>query len=65
MAVLIDEASFASFAKEMENHPEIETVYIITDSEQGYREMIHALGVKNTYRLYRDYLENFRINLKG
>lgn len=65
MAVLIDETSFASFAKEMENHPEIETVYIITDSERGYREMIHALGVKNTYRLYRDYLENFRINLKG
>lgn len=65
MAVLIDETSFASFAKEMENHPEIETVYIITDSERGYREMIHTLGVKNTYRLYRDYLENFRINLKG
>ena len=65
MAVLIDETSFASFAKEMENHPEIETVYIITDSERGDREMIHALGVKNTYRLYRDYLENFRINLKG
>ena len=65
MAVLIDETSFASFAKEMENHSEIETVYIITDSERGYREMIHALGVKNTYRLYRDYLENFRINLKG
>lgn len=65
MAVLIDETSFASFAKEMENHPEIETVYIITDSERGYREMIHALSVKNTYRLYRDYLENFRINLKG
>lgn len=65
MAVLIDETSFASFAKEMENHPEIETVYIITDSERGYREMIHVLDVKNTYRLYRDYLENFRINLKG
>ena len=65
MAVLIDETSFASFAKEMENHFEIETVYIITDSERGYREMIHTLGVKNTYRLYRDYLENFRINLKG
>ena len=65
MAVLIDETSFALFAKEMENHPEIETVYIITDSERGYREMIHTLGVKNTYRLYRDYLENFRINLKG
>lgn len=65
MAMLIEETSFASFAKEMEKHPEIETVYIITDSERGYREMIHTLGVKNTYRLYRDYLENFRINLKG
>ena len=43
-------------------HPEIETIYIVTDSEPGYREMIAAFEGKNTYQLYRDYLDNFRIN---
>ena len=46
----------------MAEHPEIETIYIITDSEPGYREMIAAFEGKNTYQLYRDYLDNFRIN---
>ena len=43
-------------------HPEIETVFIITDSESGYRDMIAGLDVKDSYQLYRDYLDNFRIN---
>ena len=43
--------------------PEIETVYIVTDSNAGYREMIAGLKAENTYQLYRDYLDNFRINV--
>jgi len=62
MAVLIDDTAFALFEESMKQHPEIETVYIVTDSDRGYREMLHALGAKNTYQLYRDYLDNFRIN---
>ena len=61
-AVLIEETCFGKFEMEMKKHPEIETVYIITDSEAGYREMISHLQVKDTYQLYRDYLDNFRIN---
>lgn len=61
-AVLIDEMSYMTFEKQIEEHPEIETIYIVTDSEPGYHEMIAAFEGKQTYQLYRDYLDNFRIN---
>lgn len=62
MAVLLEEGAYMDFVEEIENHPEIETVYIVTDSDAGYRDMISDINVKNTYQLYRDYLDNFRIN---
>ena len=62
IAILIEEQKWLLFEKKLYEHPEIETVFIITDSESGYREMIAQLNVKNTYQLYRDYLDNFRIN---
>ena len=61
-AVLVDEKEYMAFAEKLDEHPEIETVFIITDSESGYRDMIAGLDVKESYQLYRDYLDNFRIN---
>jgi len=61
-AVLVDERRYLDFITALDAHPEIETVYIITDSDAGYRDMIAGLEDKNTYQLYRDYLDNFRIN---
>ena len=61
-AVLIDERYYMEFVDALDKHPEIETVYIVTDSEAGYRDMIVGMEDKNTYQLYRDYLDNFRIN---
>ena len=61
-AVLVDEKEYLTFAEKLEEHPEIETVFIITDSESGYRNMISGLNVRASYQLYRDYLDNFRIN---
>ena len=61
-AVLVDEKQYMEFAGKLDEHPEIETVFIVTDSESGYREMITGLNVKDSYQLYRDYLDNFRIN---
>ena len=61
-AVLIDEKFFADFEREVLNQPGIDTIFIITDSEYGYRAMIKNFGDKTTYQLYRDYLENFRIS---
>ena len=61
-AILIDEKHFREFDEEVQKHPEIQTIYIVTDSEAGYREMISGYGDKDTFQLYRDYLDNFRIN---
>lgn len=61
MTILVEEDAYPKFKKEVENN-DIETVFIITDSEDGYREMISRLNVKQTYQLYRDYLDNFTIN---
>ncbi len=62
-AVLTEETAFPEFAEALKKYPEIETVYIITDYEPGYCTMAKALNVKQTYQLYRDYLDNFRINI--
>lgn len=62
MAILINEKEYMKFVDSIDGHPEIETIYFITDSEAGYREMISRYSDKNTYQLYRDYLDNFRIN---
>ena len=61
-AVLADEKQYLEFIEELDKHPEIETVYIVTDSDSGYRDMISMMQDKKTYQLYRDYLDNFRIN---
>ena len=55
----------AQFMKEeLAKHSEIETVYIIDDSEENYRALAAQINVKNTYQLYRDYLDNFKINIE-
>ena len=61
-AVLINENAFASFEQRLKGHPEIQTAYLITDYEVNYRSMKKSLNVETTYQLYRDYLDNFRIN---
>ncbi len=62
MAVLIDEIYYSEFDAEMQKHPEIRTVFIVTDSEVAYQTMIRTYDGKDCYQLYRDYLDNFRIN---
>jgi len=62
MAVLVDERAYMAFAEKLDEHSEIETVFLVTDSDSGYRDMISGLDVKESYQLYRDYLDNFRIN---
>ena len=61
-AVLVDEKAYMAFSEKLDEHPEIETVFLVTDSDSGYRDMISGLNVKESYQLYRDYLDNFRIN---
>lgn len=62
IAILKKESCFRQFRQELDAHPEIEVIYIITDSQNAYLAMIDELRGYKTYQLYRDYLENFRIN---
>ena len=64
MAILNDNASYSSFAERVEKDGRIETVYLVTDSEADYRDMARSLSAPNKYQLYRDYLDNFRINAR-
>ena len=61
-AVLVDEISYPHFHEQLETYPEIRTVFLVTDSTNAYREMIKGMRGRETYQLYRDYLDNFRIN---
>lgn len=63
MAVLVDEIYYPEFDEKLAERPEINTVFIVTDSENAYREMIQTYYGKECYQLYRDYLDNFRINI--
>ena len=63
-AILMNEKSFQLFDAEIRKHADIQTIFIVTDSEAGYREMISGYEKMNTYQLYRDYLDNFRINVR-
>lgn len=62
MAILNDENCFAAFADELSKYPEIGSVYLVTDYEGSFVSMINDLPGRTTYQLYRDYLDNFRIN---
>ncbi|MGB5824543.1 MAG: DNA methyltransferase [Proteocatella sp.] len=64
MAVLMDEIYYPEFYEKLKAYPDIQTVYIVTDSENAYREMIRSYENKECYQLYRDYLDNFRINTR-
>lgn len=62
MAILIDDNQYASFESACRDVSNLKTIFIVTDSENGYREMISPFKELDTYQIYRDYLDNFRIN---
>lgn len=64
MAILVNEDSFGDFYQDLNNYEGIETIFIVTDSNLGYKEMIRSFKEKRTFQLYRDYLDNFKINIR-
>ena len=62
MAILNDENQLTSFVKEVERFPEIETVFFVTDYEKHFSLLVRRLPNRTCYQLYRDYLDNFKIN---
>lgn len=68
MAILVDETAYADFKEKVNeiNKDEmiISTVFLVTDSDEGFSEMATELIARDTFQLYRDYLDNFRINVE-
>ena len=62
-AVLIDEKAFAEFVEKVSKCEDICMVYLVIDSDSMYREMASGFPKRETCQLYRDYLDNFRINI--
>ena len=62
MAILNDENQFGLFADQLAQYPEIDEIFLVTDYESSFVSMSQVLEGKKTYQLYRDYLDNFRIN---
>ena len=58
-AVLVDETMYASFIRQVKQHDEIKMVFFVTDSDEAFREMSTGLPGRETYQLYRDYIDNF------
>ncbi|HLZ29590.1 MAG TPA: DNA methyltransferase [Chloroflexota bacterium] len=62
-AVLTDEAAFPSLLSALRDRPDITHVFLVTDSEEAFREMRADLPRQmHTSMLFRDYLRNFRVN---
>ncbi len=61
-AVLTDEKAFSKFAEQVDAADEVRMVYLVVDSDSMYREMAQCFPKRQTCQLYRDYLDNFRIN---
>ena len=68
-AVLNEAKAFAEFMQQVQENESIRDIYLIVDSASMYREMSKALTTAmpsrqlRTCQLYRDYLDNFRINI--
>lgn len=63
-AILMNERYYLDFEEKISEQSGIKTLYYVTDSDAGYREMIRSHQEQETYQLYRDYLDNFRINVR-
>lgn len=62
MAILNDDNQLTSFVKKVEQFPEIATVFFVTDYEKHFSLLVRSLPNRTCYQLYRDYLDNFKIN---
>lgn len=63
-AVLIRESEFRDFRTKLDERKDIEWLFLVTDSEENFSQMRRVVGRRyQCVQLYKNYLENFRINL--
>jgi len=62
-AVLTKEKEFRAFRVKLTERKDIQSVFLVTDSEENFAAMRRTLGQKyECVQLYKSYLENFRLN---
>lgn len=66
-ALLVNEGRFRDFRRALARKPHVRWAFLITDSDEAFQEMSAMLPVtippRQRRQLYRDYLNNFSINL--
>lgn len=65
LAVLLREQYFSEFRAALLERPDVTHVFLVTDSEEAFREMSAGLGNdRQAFMLYKNYLDNFRHNIE-
>jgi adenine-specific DNA-methyltransferase len=62
-AVLMQETRFKDFVRHVENRADLTHVFVVTNSRNTIYKLRHEWPALRVVQLYKDYLENFRINL--
>lgn len=62
-AVLMQETRFKDFVRHVESRTDLTHVFIVTNSQNTVYKLCHEWPELRVVQLYKDYLENFRINL--
>lgn len=64
-AILLRESGFRLLRRALADRPDVTHVWLVTDSEAAFAEMRSVLPQNiTTSMLYRDYLQNFRVNTR-
>lgn len=61
-AVLIQEKRFKEFYRHIEGRDDLTHVFIVTNSASTYHNLREEIEVPHVVQLYKDYLQNFKIN---
>lgn len=61
--VLMQETRFKEFVRHVESRADLTHVFVVTNSQDTVYKLRHEWPELNVVQLYKDYLENFRINL--
>lgn len=62
-AVLIRDTHFKEFKEKIRLRDDLTHVFLVTDSEEAFFEMKGEIKARNVRMLYKDYLDNFKINM--
>lgn len=61
-AVLSDVSAWRELTETLADRPEVTSVFVVTDSDSTFSQILRELSGVTVHRLYGDYLANFEIN---